>query len=173
MDVTDLLEVVFPRKNETFNTADWVTTFTKYTCRYFCNISMLCSLAMPIVLYHLKIINIIFIHVRFITSASDVILNICGFVRRFTISKFSECQFAETMRTVKREIYTESAMKWCGAFPTLPWCCTSMGNDLLYIVLQSYTNGVQGFNSFTRAFIGKNSEEDSMVFAIFRLFGST
>lgn len=69
-------------------TADWVTTFTRYTCRYFCNISMLCSLAMPIVLYHVKIINIIFIHVRFITSASDVILNICGFVRRFTISRF-------------------------------------------------------------------------------------
>lgn len=144
--------------------ADWVTTFTKYTCRYFCNISMLCSLAMPIVLYHFNIINIIFINVRFITTASDVIFfeSYKIFADSFVALLFQD--FAETMRTVKREIYTESAMKWCGAFPTLPWCCTGMGNDLLYIVLPSYTKGVQGSNSFTR---------DSMVFAIFRLFGST
>lgn len=96
-------------------TADWVTTFTKYTWRYFSNISMLCSLAMPIVLYHVKIINIIFIHVRFITSASDVILNICGFVRRFTISRFSECQFAETMQAVKKgDLYgVRHEVMWC------------------------------------------------------------
>lgn len=145
-------------------TADWVTTFTRYTCRYFCNISMLCSLAMPIVLYHVKIINIIFIHARFITSASDVILNICGFVRRFTISRF--CR--NDAHRKKGDLYgVRHKVMWCIPHSSL------VLYELLYIVLQSYTNGVQGFNSFTRAFIGKNSEEDSMVFAIFRLFGST
>lgn len=66
---------------------------------------------MPIVLYHFKIINIIFIHVRFITTASDVIFfeSYKIFADSFVALLFQD--FAETMRTVKREIYTESAIK--------------------------------------------------------------
>lgn len=42
-------------------------------CCYFCNILMLCSLVMFIVLYYFNIINIIFINVCFIIIVLDVI----------------------------------------------------------------------------------------------------
>lgn len=67
---------------------DWVIMFIRYMWCYFCNILMLCSLVMFIVLYYVKIINIIFIYVCFIIFVLDVILNICGFVCCFIILRF-------------------------------------------------------------------------------------